>query len=663
VTRAIRWGRPTPWLVALGAITFGIQLLASLVYGDPPQNNNGAFFVIIIGLALSIWGAIGWLIAAQRPTNPISIVMGGEAFLVGVAGLASYVTSRWPDARVSPPLNDAQGYLVPMLLAVPLLLLLFPTGSPPSRRWNAVLWLMGVSTVAGLIGLGLAPADNIEWSPLASNLTRLSAAAGLLATAMSIAAVVVRFRRSRGDERAQMRWLVLVALVGATFLALLLVSSVFDPTGNNPFSEAMWAFLLLTIALALPSAIGVAVLRYRLYDIEVVIKKTLVALVLALIIGVIGVGAFAIAGQVALYRDTPRAVAVVIGLVLGIMLVPLLRLSRRVADRLVYGKRATPYEVLASFSSRVGEAYSSDDVLPRMAQILRAGTGAASAHVLVRIGTELKEAATVGERGGAEHVEPIVFQGEDVGALAVTFPANDPLDQPRGQLVANLAAQAGPVVRNVRLIEELRASRQRLVTAQDEERRKIERNLHDGVQQQLVALNVQLGLLARVVESDPERAGEMATSLQGRATEALDDLRDLARGIYPPLLADKGLTAALEAQARKAAVPTTIESDGIGRYDRAVESAVYFCALEALNNTAKYAGTAGARVSLAEHDGHLHFEIADDGAGFDAQSRSYGTGLQGMADRLDAIGGELHVTSEPGEGATVSGEIPIGGPG
>jgi len=212
----------------------------------------------------------------------------------------------------------------------------------------------------------------------------------------------------------------------------------------------------------------------------------------------------------------------------------------------------------------------------------------------------------------------------------------------------------------VRLIEELRASRQRLVAAQDEERRKIERNLHDGVQQQLVALNVQLALLGKTADRDPTKVPAMASMLQERATEALDDLRDLARGIYPPLLADQGLAAALQAQARKAAVPTTVASDGVGRYDRAIESAVYFCSLEALNNVAKYAGASSATIELAQDDGRLRFTVRDDGAGFDTGATAYGTGLQGMADRLDAIGGWIVVESVPGSGTVVSGNVPIG---
>jgi signal transduction histidine kinase len=213
----------------------------------------------------------------------------------------------------------------------------------------------------------------------------------------------------------------------------------------------------------------------------------------------------------------------------------------------------------------------------------------------------------------------------------------------------------------VGLIEELRASRQRLVAAQDEERRRIERNLHDGVQQQLVALNVQLGLLGKTADRDPAKVPALAAHLQGRATEALEDLRDLARGIYPPLLADQGLAAALESQARKAAVPTSVATDGIGRYDQAIESAVYFCSLEALNNVAKYAGASRARIELTQLDDRLLFTVRDDGVGFDPNVTAYGTGLQGMADRLDAIGGSIAVDSQPGAGTVVTGTVPVVG--
>src|SRR5262249_36053607 len=216
------------------------------------------------------------------------------------------------------------------------------------------------------------------------------------------------------------------------------------------------------------------------------------------------------------------------------------------------GERATPYEVLAEFSDRVGEAYASDDVLERMATVLREGTGAAGARVLLRVGSDEREAAAVGDPNSDETRVEVTHQGEHLGALAVSMPPDDPMTPDKEQLVQDLASQAGLVLRNVRLIEELRASRQRLVAAQDEERRKLERNLHDGAQQQLVALAVQLKLLEQTAGKHPARDQQLAAKLGSQATAALEDLRDLARGIYPPLLADKGLAVALENQARKA---------------------------------------------------------------------------------------------------------------
>ena len=236
----------------------------------------------------------------------------------------------------------------------------------------------------------------------------------------------------------------------------------------------------------------------------------------------------------------------------------------------------------------------------------------------------------------------------------------DPITPAEEKLVADVAAQAGLVLRNVRLIEELRASRQRLVVAQDEERRKIERNIHDGAQQQLVAMAVKLRMANQLVERDPERSQALRAGLEGELADALENLRDLARGIYPPLLADQGLLAALQSQARKSPVPVSVEGDGIGRFDRDAEAAVYFCTLEALQNVAKYAEATRASVHLHREDGHLTFDVTDDGIGFDPNAKAYGTGMQGMADRLAALGGELRVTSAPGRGTRIEGRMPIG---
>ena len=209
-------------------------------------------------------------------------------------------------------------------------------------------------------------------------------------------------------------------------------------------------------------------------------------------------------------------------------------------------------------------------------------------------------------------------------------------------------------------IEQVRASRKRLVTVQDEERRKLERDLHDGAQQQIVALGVKLRLLEQMIDPDPGKARTLAAGLRGEAADALEELRRLAHGIYPPLLADKGLATALESQVRRSVVPTDIRADTIGRYPRDVEAAVYFTCLEALQNVQKYANASRVTLHLSDGDGQLRFQISDDGIGFDPSETGMGTGLQGMADRVAAIGGVLDISSAPGEGTTIRADIPLG---
>jgi signal transduction histidine kinase len=333
----------------------------------------------------------------------------------------------------------------------------------------------------------------------------------------------------------------------------------------------------------------------------------------------------------------------------------------------VYGKRATPYEVLSEFGHRMAGTYAAEDVLPRMARILAEGTGAKEARVLLKVGPELAPAATWPDTNGDGHaagadvdlVIPVSHQGEELGALSIAKAPGERLTPAEEKLTKDLASQAGLVLRNVKLIEDLKASRVRLVQAQDEERRKIERNIHDGAQQQLVALNVKLGLTRTIAPKDPAKAEELLAQLQEETNQALADLRDLARGIYPPLLADQGLVAALESQARKAPIPVSVESNGVSRYPQDIEAAVYFCTLEALQNVAKYADATRATVTLAGTDGALSFSVIDDGVGFDTSTTSYGTGLQGMADRLAALEGDIEVGSTPGRGTTVTGRLPV----
>src|SRR2546426_2811844 len=297
---------------------------------------------------------------------------------------------------------------------------------------------------------------------------------------------------------------------------------------------------------------------------------------------------------------------------------PARRRATHLANRLVYGERATPYEVLSEFSERMVGTHAAEDMLPRMAQVLGEGTGARRADVWLKVGGELRPAASwplgdgspagalairgedLPEISGVDQALPVRHHGELLGALAVAMPPSEPITPTQAKLLADLASQAGLVLRNAKLIEELRASRMRLVAAQDQERRRLERNLHDGAQQQLVALAVKVKLAQVVAGRDPQKTEAILTEVQSDAQDALENLRDLARGIYPPLLADQGLSAALQAQARKSPIAVAIDADGIGRFQKDVESAVYFCVLEALNNVAKYAAASRATVRLTD---------------------------------------------------------------
>jgi signal transduction histidine kinase len=323
------------------------------------------------------------------------------------------------------------------------------------------------------------------------------------------------------------------------------------------------------------------------------------------------------------------------------------------------------------------------EAVDRTVTVLAGATGADRAEAWIRVGTQLRPAAIwphsatpsaavalgpdggLPAFGGVSRAVAVQHGGELLGALSLRKPRNEPLTGTEDELLRHLASQAGLVLRNAALtaelratIGDLRASRRRLVQAQDTERRRIERNLHDGAQQQLVALTVQLTLLEEAA-ADPGEVRQLAGELRAGLRVALADLRALARGIYTPLLADQGLSAALHAQAGKAPLPVQVETDGIGRYPREAEAAAYFCILEALQNVAKYARASRATVALACPDGHLEFTVTDDGDGFDTAKATHGTGMQGMADRLAAVGGALRIDSALGSGTTISGTLPV----
>jgi signal transduction histidine kinase len=673
--RVIAWGS-----VAL-AITFGIAGVGLAVVNgtgatEASQSHIGLATTVVLGLLILTYSFVGATIATRRSDNWIGWLFCANGVLVSFQNFAGSYSSvhdtltrpgTLPGAAWFALLSDA--LWVPFLFTTTaFLFLLFPEGRPASRgRKNAVVVGavagLAVSILAGLLEPHLYSYPDVgnpigvnPPSVLSGPVLGLGFVCLLGVLVYSVANFFLRLRRASGDERLQFRWFA---------YAVVLILLLFIPSVLFTVAPAIFQVLGGLALISLPIVVGISILRFRLYEIDVVIRKTIVYAILAGLIVIVGALAILIVGAIAVGPvSNNRALLITAGAVMGFAIWPLRLVASRLADRVVFRGRETPYEVLTSFADRVAETYSTDDVLPRMAQVLAAGTGATSAAVWLRVGEGFRIAAVW--PAGSEEPDAIPIeatevrhQGEVLGALSVSMPANDPMNPMKEALIKDLAAQAGLVLRNVRLIEELRGSRRRIVAAQDERARKLERNIHDGAQQQLVAIQVKLRLADGMIERDPAKAHGLLAELQRESNEALEDLRDLARGIYPPLLADRGLAAALDAQARKASVPVTVDADGIGRFEPEVEAAVYFSCLEALQNVAKYADANAATIRLSNGSGELRFEIRDDGRGFDPAARSYGTGLQGIADRLAALGGELAVTSAPGDGTAVAGRLPV----
>ena len=366
------------------------------------------------------------------------------------------------------------------------------------------------------------------------------------------------------------------------------------------------------------------------------------------------------------------------------------RLERWAAN-VLRGGAPTPYEVLSRFSENVTGSYATEELPSRMATLLGEGTGAAWAQVWLTVQGELTLAAS-----WPESVEPVreapqleadardatgegrrAVSVRHAGALLAVLRLQEqpgmPLTSVEERLFTGLAAQAGLVLRLVGLradlaarheelaarADELRLSRERLIETQDAERRRLERDIHDGAQQHLVALAVNLRLAETVAAKSPERAAKVLEAQSGAAREAIETLTQLSRGIYPRLLADDGMVPALRAALVISPVPVRIDAEDVPRLPTAIEAALYFCCMEAVQNAAKHSHASAVTVTIGAEGGNVSLGVADDGDGFDASSAESGVGLTNMRDRIDAAGGQLEITSTPGAGTRVDVRVPF----
>ncbi len=689
------------WLLAL-SFALSVASFALVASAPPAVGEIHSSFesyvtpaaIIGFGVALLAFSTVGALILSRRPQNGIGWLFAIDgALMAGLTLSSAYAFVGLTGDGDPLPASEIAGW-VPDILYLPLLgtltvflFLLFPDGGLRTRPERAAFLVAAVGASLGAVAVVLEPQlysfpeveNPLGITGLGTMYQTLAGLGGALLFAgliTSIALLVARLRRSTGRERDQLRTLVVSAIVASLLIVPVFFAS--DP-------GALHLVVAGAGVLLIPVSVGFAILRHRLFDMDLVVSRTLMFGFLAVFIAIVYVGVVVAIPAAILGRrgEGFDVLPFVAAAVIALAFQPVRERARRLAARLVYGDRASPYEVLSTLANRMGETYADSDLLPRIARALAEGTGAQRTQVWLRIGDRLRPQATwppdhelpssvavLGEELPplpAQRAVPVQHRGELLGALTLDKRADETISSTEERLLDDVASQAGLALRNIRLteelrglVDELRASRQRLVKAQDQERRRLERNIHDGAQQQLVALAVKMRMADSLMDRDLAKAHEALAAVEADVHSTLEELRDLARGIYPPLLADEGLAAALTAQARKATIPVQVRTDGVARYPQEVEATAYFCCLEALQNAGKYAEAAGVEIDLSVAGGELRFEVRDDGRGFDPEATTRGTGIQNMTDRLEAIGGSLEIASAPGDGTRVLGRIPVG---
>lgn len=632
-----------------GPTTIVMLWLGRMVLRHRPGNGAG-LVLLAIGLFQCSHVVVAALLDARLMAIGVDVVVSIDPALfvpallpLDVAVLQLLVSIVWVPAAV---------------LLVTMLLLVFPDGRLPSRRWRPVTTL----TVAA--AMLLVAAFAVQYWPTATwREDRAPAAVGVLfaagavalaaASAASVVALVRRWRRAGPGQRRPFQ------TVGATAigLAVLLIAT-------YPWQQ-VWIPSILVGATALLVVYAFAVTRLRLHDLEPVLGKAAVGAVLTVLVAlvylvvVVGIG-----GLVGRGLGGTLAPLVAVALV-ALLVEPARRRAHRLVGRLLYGRRADRTEVLSTLAQRASVAADADSVLDEVARLLVDGTGAARAEVWLEVESHPELAA---QAGGFDEPEPILradvrHQGERLGELRLYARAAADLAPGVERLLDDVAHSLGVVLRNARLIAQLRASRRRLVEAHEAARRSMERDLHDGAQAQLIALRLRLGTIRALADAgDLASASEQLDVAADDVDAAVRTLRELARGLQPPVLDQSGVAAALRSQLRALPAAVSVSDEGLGRYRRPVESALYFACLEAAHNAARHGGAGRIEVALADEGASVSFRVSDDGAGFDPGRATTGTGLSNIADRLAALGGSSAVESRIGVGTVVSGVIPVQDP-
>ncbi len=666
-----------PLAVALAAVGFASAVDDGTTVGD-----------VVRIVLICAWAGAGAALVASRRHAALGTVTLLIAVLGGVCSATAEPESTEVVHRLALGLLPAAGFHF---------LLALPNGALDGFRRSAVLVGYGIGAAVG-IGLAVGEAPPPWWPVL------LEAAAFV---GIGVPASNARYRTTRGLDRQRLQWLGLaVAVAGEAALVLAALRLLLG--GPDHWGEyAALATVVLPLALAAGASRRLATRVDRLLVHTVAVAGLTGVVVAVYLVVVVGLGRVPNEDERSLFALSMAAAAVA-----ALLYLPAREWLGDAANRLVYGERQAPDESLRTFGNRLSRAIPMDELLLQLAESLRKTMALRAAEVWTGTDGRLDRAVSVPDRaattlalGGEElpvltragvvgnawlqvwvpallegrggavlRVAPVSHSGELLGLLVVERPADgDAYTEEEERVLTELARQVGLALHNVQLdsalqesleevrrqAEELRASRARIVTTADAERRKIERNLHDGAQQHLVALAVNLRLTRDLLADDPDTAAEMLEELGNSVKETIAELRNLAHGIYPPLLVDSGLPEALRAAAGRSPLNVTVEAEGVGRYPTELEAAVYFCVLEALQNAGKHAPEATVVVRVKEEPGRLTFEVVDDGPGFDVATKGRGQGFTNMSDRVGAYGGTVTWDSAPGKGTCIAGDVPV----
>ncbi|TQN41612.1 histidine kinase/DNA gyrase B/HSP90-like ATPase [Blastococcus colisei] len=664
------WGLPL-LTAALATLAVGAAVSAGGPPADDPNPAPLPFLLVVLAAAL-VFAGVGALVAERRPRNPVgwslAVVGPGLASVFAAkawADLALVQPGRWPDPTAVAWVTNS---LAPLALLAPtVLLLFFPDGALPSPRWRPVLWTSVAAAIAGALALGMRP-DEIDASdfPGLSNPVEVDGPVGVLAgdvvpattvlgTATLLAALgsqVVRYRRAVVRQRQQIKWIAYPAALNVVCWT----ATEFAPA---PLDALLWVAGLAALA-GLPVGAAVAILRHRLYDIDLLISRTLVYGVLSAVVVAVYVVVVAWLGALLQIEDSLAVSLVATGLA-AVMFAPLRERVQRWVNRLVFGRRDDPYEVLSRLGRHLEAALAPAAALRAIVETVRSALDLHYTGLEVR--TPDGEDLPAAESGVPGQDDPLrvllVHQQEAVGTLVLT--PRSRLRDADAPLIEDLARQAAAAVHAARLTDELQQARERLVAGREEERRRLRRDLHDGLGPQLAAQTLKVGSARALYPVRPQAADAILAELEVDVERALDDLRRLIEDLRPPALDELGLVGAVREAAlryRVSDVQVAVEADELPPLPAAVEVAAYRIVDEAVTNVVRHARARRCTVRLTCAAGDLVVEVVDDGVG-PRRTWSAGVGLNSMRERAAELGGRCTLGTADGGGTRVGALLPI----